>query len=116
MNMEINFIGVVAALAAFLSIWFGHAAVRKIEFISPTLWLPSTIFAVCGLLAEYLSLTTIHRILSTVFGIAGITFLFDTLEFIRQQRRVRKGHAPANPNNPRHAARSCKIKFTCNHT
>ncbi len=38
------------------------------------------------------------------FGLAlGITALFDALEFRRQFRRVKQGHAPANPNNPRHA-------------
>ena len=103
MNMAINILGFVAALTAFLTIWFGHVAVRKIEFISPTIWLPTTIFATLGLIAEYCSLITVYRPLSAVFGIAGITFLFDAFEFTRQQNRIRKGHAPANPNNPRHA-------------
>jgi len=98
-----NILGLVAALTAFFSIWFGHVAVRKIEFISPTIWLPTAIFAALGFLAEFLSLSAFHRPLSTVFGILGITFLFDALEFTRQQRRIKKGHAPANPSNPRHA-------------
>ncbi len=98
-----NFIGVVAALTAFFSVWFGHVAVRKIEFVSPSIWIPSTIFAILGLVAEILSLSTVHRPLSTVLGILGITLLFDAFELARQQKRVRKGHAPANPNNPRHA-------------
>ncbi len=97
-----NFIGVVAALSTFLSVWFGHVAVRKIEFISPTIWLPATIFAALGLLSEYLSLSTVNRPLSTFFGILGITLLFDAFELSRQQKRIKKGHAPANPNNPRH--------------
>lgn len=98
-----NFIGVVAALTAFFSIWFGHVAVRKIEFISPTIWIPTAIFAALGFIVEFLSLSTANRSLSTALGILGITLLFDALEFTRQQRRIRKGHAPANPNNPRHA-------------
>ena len=98
-----NLIGLVAALTAFFSIWFGHVAVRKIEFISPTIWLPTTIFATLGLIAELLSLFTVNRPLSTVFGILGITLLWDALEFTRQQKRIIKGHAPANPNNSRHA-------------
>ncbi len=98
-----NFIGVVAALAAFLSVWFGHVAVRKIEFISPTIWIPSAVFAILGLVVEFLSLSTVNRPLSTVFGILGITLLFDAFEFTRQQKRIKKGHAPANPENPRHA-------------
>jgi hypothetical protein len=98
-----NFIGVVAALTAFLSVWFGHVAVRRIEFVSPTIWIPSTVFAILGLAAEIFSLSTVNRPLSTVFGILGITLLFDAFELIRQQKRIKKGHAPANPANPRHA-------------
>jgi hypothetical protein len=98
-----NFIGVIAALTTFFSIWFGHVAVRKIEFISPTIWIPTTIFAVFEIIVEFLSLFTVNRSLSTAFGILGITLLFDALEFTRQQNRIKKGHAPANPNNPRHA-------------
>jgi hypothetical protein len=98
-----NSIGLVTALTAFLSIWFGHVAVRRIESISPTIWLPTSIFAVLGVLTEYLSLVTDNRLLNTALGILGLTLLFDALEFTRQQKRVKKGHAPANPNNPRHA-------------
>lgn len=101
--MEINPLGFVAAITAFLTIWFGHIAVRKIEFISPTIWLPTVVFTILGVLIETFSLTTINRPLSTVFGITGITLLFDAFELTRQQKRIRKGHAPANPNNPRHA-------------
>lgn len=98
-----NWIWLVAALTAFLSIWAGHVAVRKIEFVSPTIWLPTLIFISLGLIAEYYSLITVHLPLQTTLGIIGITLLWDALEFTRQQKRIIKGHAPANPNNPRHA-------------
>jgi hypothetical protein len=98
-----NFIGVVAALTALLSVWFGHVAVRKIEFLSPTIWIPSTVFVILGVTAELFSLSTVHRPPSTALGILGITLLFDAFELTRQQKRVQKGHAPANPANPRHA-------------
>lgn len=98
-----NFIGMIAAFATFFSVWFGHVAVRKIEFISPTIWIPTTIFAALGILTEYISLIAHNRLLNTALGILGITLLFDALEFTRQQNRIKKGHAPANPNNPRHA-------------
>jgi hypothetical protein len=98
-----NTMGVIAAFAAFMSVWFGHVAVRKIEFVSPTIWIPTIIFAALGILVEFLSLSMVNRQLSVMFGILGITLLFDALEFTRQQKRVKKGHAPANPNNPRHA-------------
>ncbi len=100
--MTINLLGPVAALAAFFGIWFGHVAVRKIEFISSSIWLPTTVFAVAGLATEALSLKTSNFLLSTALGIFGITLLFDAFEFRRQQQRIIKGHAPANPNNPRH--------------
>ncbi len=98
-----NFIGAGATLTAFFSIWFGHVAVRKIEFVSPTIWIPTTIFTALGLVTEYWSLVTSHRLLSTSLGILGITLLFDALEFTRQQKRIKKGHSPANPKNPRHS-------------
>ena len=102
--MTINTLGLTAAITAFLSIWLGHVAVRKVEFISRTIWIPAAIFACFGIICEWTSLLTTNPKLSTVFGILGITFLFDAFEFTRQQKRIRKGHAPANPNNPRHIA------------
>ena len=101
--MEVNPLGLVAALTAFLSIWFGHVAVRKIEAVSPTIWLPAIIFAGLGLAAETWSLIADNLLLKTALGIVGITLLFDAFELVRQQKRIRKGHVPANPNNPRHA-------------
>ena len=98
-----NPIGVVAALATFLSVWFGHVAVRKIEFVSPTIWIPSVVFASLALLVAFFSVSTDSRSLSVALGILAITLLIDALEIQRQQNRVKKGHAPANPNNPRHA-------------
>ena len=98
-----NFIGVVAALATFLSVRFGHVAVRRVEFISPKIWIPTTIFTTLGLIVGFLSLSAANRPLSAALGILSITLLIDALEFRRQQNRVKKGHAPANPNNPRHA-------------
>jgi Domain of unknown function (DUF4491) len=100
--MELNTIGLVAAASTFLGAWFGHVAVRKIESISPTIWLPTTSFAMAGIASEWLALISSNFLLSTAFGILGFTFLWDALEFTRQQNRIKKGHAPANPNNPRH--------------
>ncbi len=99
-----NVIGPVAALSAFFSIWFGHVTVRKIEFRAASLAMPAILFLASGLLLEWLALRTPLVPLSTALGIIGITLLWDALELGRQQRRVQKGHAPANPRNPRHAA------------
>ncbi len=97
-------VGLVAAASAFCAIWFGHMAVRKIEFRAASLAMPAMLFLGSGLLLEWLSVRTPVVPLSTVLGIVGITLLWDVLELVRQQRRVRKGHAPANLLNPRHAA------------
>lgn len=100
--MEFNPIGIIAAASTFLGVWFGHVAVRRIESISPTIWLPTLVFALLGIASEWFSLFTSNFFLSTASGILGFTFLWDALEFTRQQNRIKKGHAPANPGNPRH--------------
>jgi hypothetical protein len=56
-----------------------------------------------GLITEYGSLITVNRPLSTLLGILGVTLLWDAFELHRQEKRIKHGHAPANPNNPRHA-------------
>lgn len=101
--MEINTLGLTAALAAFLAIWLGHVAVRKVEAEARDIRIPIVIAIALGLLIEYLSLATVNRQLSAVLGILGVTLLWDAFELHRQEKRVKHGHAPANPNNPRHA-------------
>ena len=102
--MEINFIGLAAAASTFLGVWLGHVSVRKIEREVERIWIPSTIAFALGLGLEFASLWTDILIVSTICGILGVTLLWDSLELaVRQPKRVREGHAPANPNNPRHA-------------
>lgn len=101
--MNLSWMGMIAAAATFLGIWVGHVSVRKIEFVSPTVWLPSLVALSLGLILEAAAILTESITLSIVFGIIGFTLLWDALEFWRQHRRVEKGHAPANPANPRHA-------------
>ena len=100
--MTLQWIGLIAATATFLGVWIGHVSVRKIEFVSPNLWFPSLAALGIGLLLEFGALLSQNDCVSAALGILGITVLWDALEFRRQQRRVEKGHAPANPNNPRH--------------
>lgn len=101
--MEMNFVGVATALATFFGVWMGHVLVRRIERNTIRLWIPIGLFLALGLGFVSLSLTTSNLILSAGSGILAVTFLWDALEFVRQQKRVKIGHAPANPNNPRHA-------------
>jgi hypothetical protein len=101
--MPLNFIGLVAALATFMGVWFGHVIVRKIEYHVTDIYIPAALFALTGIAFEHFSVITKDIFLSTASGILGITFLWDSLEFFRQQKRIKVGHAPANPRNPRHA-------------
>lgn len=101
--MTLNGIGLIAAVATFLGVWFGHVGIRKIESIAPTIGLPAVIALVIGISLEVGALLSDNLYLSVALGIVGMTALWDALEFRRQHKRVAKGHAPANPNNPRHA-------------
>jgi len=103
MNMAINSLGAIAAATAFLTIWIGHVTVRKVEAEARDIKAPMFIAIALGLLTEYGALATTNRSLSTILGILGITLLWDAFEIYRQEKRIKHGHAPANPNNPRHA-------------
>lgn len=101
--MEINLVGLAAALATFFGVWLGHVSVRKIERETVNLWKPALIAFALGTGLEVAALLTPSLILSAMGSIVGVTLLWDALEFFRQQKRIKQGHAPANPNNPRHA-------------
>jgi len=92
--------GLILGLTAFLSIWLGHVLVRELEYRMA--WLPWPLFLTAGLAAEAAALLVRDRLAGGVLGIVGMTLLWDALEFGRQERRVRRGHAAANPANPRH--------------
>ena len=76
---------------------------REIERRATRLWKPILSALTLGLALEAVSLTAASRPLSAAAGILGVTVLWDALEFVRQEKRVQQGHAPANPANPRHA-------------
>jgi hypothetical protein len=101
--VNINPVGFIAALATFLGVWLGHVAVRTIERETIRLWIPICFAILLGTGFGVLSFLTSSLILSAGSGILAVTFLWDILEFVRQQNRVKHGHAPANLNNPRHA-------------
>ncbi len=100
---NLNYLGLTAAVTAFLAIWLGHVAVRKVEAEARDIRPPIIIAIALGLITEYGSLITDNWSLKTALGILGITLLWDAFEIYRQQNRIKHGHAPANPNNPRHA-------------
>lgn len=101
--MTPNWIGVVAALATFFSVWLGHVSVRAIEYRAVSLASPTIVYLALSTAAYLGSVLSSSVVLSAALGIAGTTLWFDALELRRQYKRVIKGHAPANPQNPRHA-------------
>lgn len=96
--------GLWMAIATFLGIWWGHVGVRWLEAHSADIRPPAAALIGIGLGLNLYSLFAPSLTLGGVSSIIGITLLWDAFELYRQQKRVIKGHAPANPANPRHAA------------
>lgn len=102
--MELNWLGPASAAATFFGVWIGHVSVRRIEREVDRIWIPSTLALFLGIGLLTASFLTPKLILSAICGILAVTLLWDALELaVRQPRRIKNGHAPANPNNPRHA-------------
>jgi hypothetical protein len=100
----LQFAGFWMALATFIGIWWGHVGVRWLEAHVPNIWPAVGVLLTAGIGLNAYSLFAPNLTLAGVSSIIGITLMWDALEMYRQQQRIRKGHAPANPNNPRHAA------------
>lgn len=96
--------GVWVALATFLGIWWGHVGVRWLEAHSVRIGPPAALLVAAGLGLNIYGLFSPNLAVAAVCSIIGITLLWDAFELYRQAKRVQKGHAPANPANPRHAA------------
>jgi hypothetical protein len=78
--------------------------VRWLEARSPNIWPPTILLTLGGVALNVYSVFAPNLTISGVASIIGITLLWDAFEMYRQQHRVMQGHAPANPDNPRHAA------------
>lgn len=101
--MDLNWLGPASAFATFLGVWIGHVSVRKIEREADRIWIPATLALFFGIGLLSASLLTPNLIISTICGILAVTLFWDALELsVRQPNRVKHGHAPANPKNPRH--------------
>lgn len=92
------------ALATFLGIWWGHVGVRLLERSLTRVEPAAALLAAIGLGLNSYALFAPSLTIAGVCSIIGITLVWDAYELFRQQKRVQKGHAPANPKNPRHAA------------
>lgn len=103
-SVTLQLAGFWMALATFLGIWWGHVGVRWLEAHSEDVRPPAAVLIILGLGLNLFGLMSSSLTVAGVSSIVGITLLWDAFELFRQQRRVQKGHAPANPANRRHAA------------
>jgi len=101
--MILNLTGLAAALATFFGVWLGHVAVRHFEARITDIRPAMTLCVTLGLGLWAGALFADSAPLAAALGILGMTLLWDAFEFYRQEKRIKSGHAPANPANPRHA-------------
>ena len=92
--MTIDSIGLVAALTTFFSIWFGHVAVRKIEAVSPSIWL--SYVTGFGVLLIIVSLFFGTIWISVLFGVFGASLIWGSTELKEQAVRAEIGWYPYN--------------------
>ncbi|WP_322487554.1 DUF4491 family protein [Chloroflexus sp.] len=104
--------GLWLALATFLSIWWGHVGVRWLEAKSADIRPPMVVLIIAGHILNVAALFAPNVTIGGVCSVVGIALWWDAFELVRQDRRVRHGHAPANPNNPRHARYLAEGKAT----
>lgn len=102
--MNLQWAGLVLAVLTFGTIGLGHVAVRKLNYRFGTK--PAPFFLVLGLAFLGLSLLVASNLASAALGIVGMTTLWDAVEFLRQEARIRRGHAPMNPDRPVEPRRS----------
>ncbi len=96
---NMNFIGLIVAVATFLIIGLFHPIVIKAEYyFGVRCW---WVFLVVGLALLGVSLLVSSMILSMLLGVVGVSSLWSILEIFEQRERVKKGWFPDNPNRKR---------------
>ena len=91
-----NFAGILLGAAAFLLIGLFHPIVIQAEYHFGTkCWWA---FALVGLVLCLISLRIADPILSAMVGVAGFSAFWSILELFQQEKRVKKGWFPKNPN------------------
>lgn len=95
-NRNMNFLGLIIAVATFFIIGLFHPIVIKSEYyFGVKCW---WLFLVLGIAFIVVSLFIEQQVISTVLGVVGCSCLWSILELFEQRERVRKGWFPKNPN------------------
>lgn len=90
------FEGIIIGICTFIIIGIFHPIVIKGEYyIGKKIW---PIFLILGIIALIISLFMNNIIISALIGVLGFTLLWSIHEIIEQEKRVKKGWFPENPN------------------
>jgi len=90
-----HFIGIVIGVISFLSIGIFHPIVIKAEYhFSKSCW---PVFLIAGVILMAVSLFVENVVLSSALAVVGMSSWWSILELFEQEKRVRKGWFPANP-------------------
>ncbi len=98
----INWVGPLLGVICLLGVWSGHILVRKLDFHLAKVRPVAVFMGLLGCCTILSTLWISNTILAGILGVAGMILFFDAIELFLQEKRVRIGHAAANPANPRH--------------
>jgi hypothetical protein len=88
--------GIVIGVAAFLIIGIFHPIVIKTEYyIGKKIW---PMFLLGGILFIGASVLIENQIICAILGVTGFSCLWSIHEIFEQEKRVKKGWFPRNPN------------------
>ena len=91
-----NYNGIIIGLATFLIIGLFHPIVIKAEYyFGKGCW---WVFALAGVLFGLASLCVDNIVWSSILGVTTFSSLWSIHELIEQEKRVKKGWSPSNPN------------------
>lgn len=94
--LSLNFTGIISGVAMIILTGIFHPVVVKCEYyFSARVW---PVFLVMGLISCGVSLFSVNESVSSVAGILGAILLWCIRELKEQEKRVKKGWFPKNPN------------------
>lgn len=95
--MDLQWNGLILGVATFLTIGAFHPLVIKTEYyfgVKKSWW----VFLLGAFIFIYFSLTTEDIVWSSVFGVIAFSLFWSIGELFEQEKRVKKGWFPKNPN------------------
>lgn len=91
-----NFSGIILGMSAFVIIGLFHPVVIKAEYyLGKKCW---WMFVLAGLGFCAAALFAEDTVFSSILGVTGFSCFWSVLELFAQEKRVKKGWFPANPN------------------